>query len=360
MNPSVDLLRSFWSGKRVLITGHSGFKGSWLSYALAQYGAQIFGYGLDAHTSILFPYLSNIYGETNQILDDIINIEHYSQIISSFKPDIVVHLAAFATVLPSYSNPKETWTTNVLGSQCVLELVRCSFPHLPVLVITTDKVYCDHSLSEQASFSESSSLSGFSDPYSASKAACEFLVSSYRYSYPELKLFTARAGNVLGGGDRSPHRLLPDIIRASNNQSVLEIRNPHSTRPWQHILDTVHAYLSFMKSILLTDNTPHTLNFAPPMNTYSPTVLEILEIARHFLPDISFHVSNPSLVKSEFNCLYLDSSLASISGVWPSNIWSPELSVKNTILWEQESARSNPLLATEHNFSNYLEALASF
>ena len=351
---TIDSFRSFWNGKRVLITGHCGFKGAWLSFVLSEYGSKVFGYGIDSGSSILYPYLSHVYCDSNQILDDILNIEQYSKQIVAFNPDIIVHLAAFATVQPSYSHPKSAWSSNVLGSQSLLELIRCNFPHVPLLAITTDKVYCDHSISDPVVFNESAPLSGFSDPYSSSKAACEFLISSYRYSYPHLQLFTARAGNVLGGGDRSPNRLLPDIISASSNKTTLNIRNPDATRPWQHVLDTVHAYISFMNKIIGPHNPPHTLNFAPSSDTYSPSVLEILEIAKRYLPDISFALSQSNEFKAEFNTLRLDSSLAASSGVWSNNLWSPELSVKHTILWEQEAIQTNPLLATKLNHSLYL------
>lgn len=236
-------MREFWQGKKVLITGHTGFKGSWLAFWLKMLGAKVCGYALAPETQ---PNLFNELKLETQIesnIGDIRDAAEFEKVITEFQPEVVFHLAAQSLVRRSYKLPIETYTTNVIGTLNILEAVRKTASVKAVVIVTTDKVY--ENKEWLWAYRENERLGGF-DPYSNSKACAELAVSSYRNSFfadNKCLIATARAGNVIGGGDWSEDRLLPDVFRSLIFGDNLEIRNPGSIRPWQHVLEPCAGYL---------------------------------------------------------------------------------------------------------------------
>lgn len=240
-------LVSFYKGKRVFITGHTGFKGSWLSSILHLAGAEIKGYALEPeYESSLFSLISPL-NIINSVIDDIRDKEKLHQEIISFKPDYIFHLAAQPLVRRSYQIPGETFHVNVIGTANLLESIIKLDHKCNIMIITTDKVY--ENLGNYM-YNEDNRLGGY-DPYSASKACAELVVNSFRssffghanYEFHKKNLVSARAGNVIGGGDWSEDRILPDLIRSLSSGSVINVRNPEAVRPWQHVLEPLSGYL---------------------------------------------------------------------------------------------------------------------
>lgn len=235
-----------WRGKRVFITGHTGFKGSWLSMWLNYLGANVCGYSLSPLTNPSLFELCNIEKDIESIIGDIRDFEKLSKAINDFKPDIVFHLAAQAIVSESYSNPLYTYSTNVIGTVNMLEAVRNSKSIRAVVNVTTDKCY--ENKEWYWGYREIEPLGGY-DPYSNSKACSELVTAAYRSSFfanndrDAAAVATARAGNVIGGGDWAVNRLVPDCIRALLENKEIYIRNPRAVRPWQHVLEPLRGYL---------------------------------------------------------------------------------------------------------------------
>ena len=237
--------RNIYSNKTVFITGHTGFKGSWLTQWLLLLGAKVVGYSINIPTE---PSLYLDLCLSDQIIDlrgDINDSEYLSQLISKYKPDFIFHLAAQSLVQRSYIKPNETFITNTIGTLNLLESIRLFSISCTVAIITSDKCY--DNLENGIPFNENDPLGGH-DPYSASKAAAEIITSSYIKSYfydsnKNIKIFTARAGNVIGGGDWAENRIIPDCIRSLSCNRIIEIRNPEAIRPWQHVLEPLSGYL---------------------------------------------------------------------------------------------------------------------
>ncbi len=236
--------KSFWKNKKVFVTGHTGFKGSWICTWLNFMGSIVRGYSLTPKTS---PNLFTVLNLEDKIESEFADIRDYKALensIISFKPDILVHMAAQPFVRYSYNNPIETYTTNVLGTQNILEVIRKCNSIKSTIIVTTDKCYSNEEL--DIPFKEDDKLGGF-DPYSSSKACCEILTNSYIKSFfnddKNSFIATVRAGNVIGGGDWSEDRLIPDIFRSLDKNLDLKIRNPKAIRPWQHVLEPLSGYL---------------------------------------------------------------------------------------------------------------------
>lgn len=277
----------FWKGKRVLVTGHTGFKGSWLSLWLHQLGANVVGIALSPDTN---PSLFNQIGLGDFIDSKIFDIRQNSLLLSTvhdFKPQVVFHLAAQPLVLRSYREPLETWSVNVMGSLHLLEALKGLVAPCAVVMVTTDKVYENQDW--DYGYRESDRLGG-NDPYSASKSAAELAIASWRHSFcgahpyqtNKLGIATARAGNVIGGGDWADDRIIPDAIRALISNNHIGVRNPNSTRPWQHVLEPLHGYMTLAEKILATDMDDsvsrhfcQSFNFGPTLNS-NQTVSNLL------------------------------------------------------------------------------------
>ncbi|MBH0188904.1 MAG: CDP-glucose 4,6-dehydratase [Nitrospira sp.] len=270
---------SFWQGKRVLLTGHTGFKGSWLSLWLSQLGAQITGVALPPATESNLYQLAHVDKTLDSYYCDIRVEKALVPIVRTVLPDIVFHLAAQPLVRASYRAPIDTLGTNIMGTAHLLEALREIYSVRVIVVVTTDKVY--KTVGASAVYGEHDPLGGH-DPYSASKAACEMVTESYRTSFFESRgvaVATARAGNVLGGGDWSADRLIPDAIRAWRAGLALHVRRPNAVRPWQHVLEPLAGYMSLAEKLWEHPSCAGAYNFGPLAHE-AATVREVVELAR--------------------------------------------------------------------------------
>ena len=270
--------KAFWQGKRVLLTGHTGFKGAWLSLWLEKMGAQVIGISLPPKTH---PNLFTLNGDkgVQSHYCDIRESIAFSSLVHQARPQIVFHLAAQALVRESYLNPLVTWSTNVMGTANLLDALRDQPSVKASVIITTDKVYRNQEWAWP--YREDDQLGGH-DPYSASKAACELLIASYRDAYLATQgvgVASARAGNVIGGGDWSADRLIPDAVRAWQSGNTLAVRFPDSVRPWQHVLEPLAGYLCLAEKLWHSPEVSGAFNFGP--NTHEvATVRTVIELAR--------------------------------------------------------------------------------
>ena len=235
---------SFYKNKKVLITGHTGFKGTWLSKILINAGAIVLGYSLEAPTNPSLFKLSQIKNQMTSVIGDVRDFKHLKGVFDEFQPEIVMHLAAQPIVRDSYKNPLYTYETNVMGTANICECVRLTPSVKSFLNVTTDKVYLNDEIPNHP-FKEDEPLDGY-DPYSNSKSCSELVTHSYKKSFfkdMDVAVSTARAGNVIGGGDFANDRIIPDCIRAVEKGEDIIVRNPYSTRPYQHVLEPLYIYL---------------------------------------------------------------------------------------------------------------------
>ena len=274
---------SFWLNRKVLITGHTGFKGSWLTLALLKSGAIVSGYSLAAEKISLFNQVRNT-SKIDDYLGDVRDKTKLAERIAKFRPSIIFHLAAQPLVLASYKQPYQTFDVNLMGTASLLEAVSNSEFSGTILMVTSDKVYENDDSGHK--FKEDDRLGG-GDPYSASKAASEFIIRSYGETVfaknSKIKLVTARSGNVIGGGDWASNRVIPDIIRSVENRELLQIRSPHSTRPWMHVLDSISGYLKLAAHVSNSAQFGYfgAFNFGPTTGLYSVEKL-IEQLSRYF------------------------------------------------------------------------------
>jgi CDP-glucose 4,6-dehydratase len=321
---------SIYQGKKVLVTGHTGFKGSWLTLWLSELGAEITGISLPPETE---PNHWSLLGlSCNDMRLDIRAIQPLLDAIDASQPEIVFHLAAQPLVRRSYRDPLETWSTNVLGTANILEACRQTPSVRAIVVVTTDKCYENREW--VWGYRETDALGGH-DPYSGSKAAAELVATSYRKSFfnndKGPMLATARAGNVIGGGDWSEDRLIPDFVRAVSSNTSLEIRSPNATRPWQHVLESLSGYLLLGQKLLEQGN-----RFAEPWN-FGPdpegnrTVSEVLDQFRQSWNNAQWHAA-PQNHLHEANLLYLDSTKAQKNLGWHP-VWDFETTLVTTADW---------------------------
>jgi CDP-glucose 4,6-dehydratase len=233
----------FYEGKKVFVTGHTGFKGSWLCRILTLAGAEVTGYSLEPPTNPSLFQIAGIENDITSVIGDVRNLDHMGKVFVAVQPEIVFHLAAQPIVRDSYKNPVFTYETNVMGTVNILECIRLNNCVKSVLNVTTDKVYKNNEW--EWGYRENEPLDGF-DPYSNSKSCSELVTHSYKNSFfndNQVRVSTARAGNVIGGGDFANDRIIPDCIRAAERKEPIIVRNPHSTRPFQHVLEPLYAYL---------------------------------------------------------------------------------------------------------------------
>ncbi len=321
----------FWRGRRVLVTGHSGFKGAWLSFWLTRMGAIVSGTSLQPESNLnLFSLLGLESSVENNWLD-IRDEQSIRGVFERFQPEIVLHLAAQALVRPSYSAPIETFSTNIIGTLNILEAARKTASVRSVVAVTTDKVYQNHE--KGLAFEESDPLGGH-DPYSASKAGAEMVISSYRKSFFQaagIGLASARAGNVIGGGDWSLDRILPDAVRAWSTGQPLVVRNPRATRPWQQVLEPLAGYLRLAEYIFAQPQSAQDFNFGPDPSDVA-TVKEVVTQAQKSFGcgDIEWGSVPDGL--HEAQTLTLDNTKAKrLLGIHP--VWNLETAVARTMDW---------------------------
>ena len=327
---------NFWQGKRVLVTGHNGFKGSWLSLWLLQMGAKVSGISLAPDNQpCLFDQLS-IEDQMDSRILDIREKDKLRCAVKEINPDIVFHLAAQPLVLRSYKDPVETWETNVMGTVFLLEALRSLDKMCSAILITTDKVYRNDEW--LYGYRENDPLGGF-DPYSSSKAASELAIASWRSSFcgnlshqkENLLIASARAGNVIGGGDWSENRIVPDIIRSLQANKQIIIRNPSSTRPWQHVLEPLSGYLLLAKQLTKKGiNYASSFNFGPQLG-YNKTVLELVQESLKFWPG-EYIFQDYSKAPHEAGMLNLSTDKSFHQLKWQPK-WDFSTTISRTINW---------------------------
>jgi len=300
---------AFWNGKRVLLTGHTGFKGSWAAIWLARLGARVTGLALAPDQPESLFDIAGVANLTGSHLVDLRDRAAVAGLVDRQAFDIVLHMAAQPIVRTSIAEPVETFATNVMGTAHLLEALRGQPALRAVLVITSDKVYANAEAGQ--AFAESAPLGG-KDPYSASKAATEIVTSSFARSYFDkagVPVATARGGNVIGGGDVSPDRLVSDIVRAARAGAPVALRHPEATRPWQHVLDCVAGYLIYAEALAQEPDAPRALNFGPKVGGQEITVGELATMAVEALGARPWrHEPDPNSI--EAGALAIDTGLA--------------------------------------------------
>lgn len=331
----MGLFSNVYSGRRVLVTGHTGFKGSWLALWLNQLGAQVSGVALQPDTSPNHWDLLQLDVSGHDC--DIRDSSAVEGILGREQPEIVFHLAAQSLVKRSYRDPLETWSSNVMGTANVLDACRKTSSVRAIVIVTTDKVYENEEW--LWGYRESDRLGGH-DPYSASKAAAELVAASYRDAFfnrdDAALIATARAGNVIGGGDWCEDRLIPDLVRAVSSGASLEIRSPNSTRPWQHVLECLSGYLLLGQQLLQGRRTfCGSWNFGPDQES-NCTVLGVLTKLQNYWPELNWHMSEHSH-PHESKLLYLDSSKARVELGWRPT-WALSESLSATAKWYRSFA----------------------
>ena len=330
---------AFWLGKRVLLTGHTGFKGAWLTLLLHRLGAHVVGISLPPVTQPNLFDLARIADVSNSHLCDIRDAVAIKALISTAQPEIVFHLAAQALVRASYLDPLATFATNVQGTANVLDAVRHLDSPRVVVAITTDKVY--KNLEQHYPYRETDALGGH-DPYSASKAAAEIVIASYKDSYLTVKniaVASARAGNVIGGGDWSEERLIPDAVRAWNANRTLQLRRPQAIRPWQHVLEPLSGYIKLAEQLWQQPTLAGAYNFGPETNE-AATVREVVQLAQSDYGKGQFSWSDGSEGPHEAGWLALEiAKTRTALGVVPR--WSLSEGVRRTMHWYRHTLKKN-------------------
>jgi CDP-glucose 4,6-dehydratase len=316
---------SFWRGKRVLVTGHTGFKGSWAGLWLASLGARVTGLALAPDTSPNLFELADVRAGIESRMVDLREFDAVNQVVRGEEPEIVLHLGAQSLVRRGYASPLETFAVNTLGTTHLLEALRMSATPLAVLIVTTDKVYENDEGGQP--FTETDPLGGH-DPYSASKAAAEIVTRSYALSYfRDTRVATARGGNVIGGGDFSADRLVPDVWRAARANESVTLRYPDATRPWQHVLDCLNGYLVYLEDLAQGKPAPHTLNFAPD-NADTLSVRTMVERLQRGLDVADGWTQEAGDFPKEMRLLRLSAAQASAALGWCNR-----LDADRTIAW---------------------------
>lgn len=338
----MNSLLSFFKNKKILITGHTGFKGSWLANLLLDAGADVYGYALPPSTTPNLFSLLNLTERCHNTFSDINDLKSVSDFFTTVCPEIVFHLAAQPLVHLSYLEPIQTISTNVIGTANILHAIKESNSVRSAVIITSDKCYQNNGW--PWGYREIDQLGG-DDPYSASKAAAEIIFSSFYQSYfrnnPQLGIATARAGNVIGGGDWSSNRIIPDCIRSFVLDQPVLIRSPHSTRPWQHVLDPLSGYLTLAHRLYIE---PHfnegSWNFGPASSTHL-TVLTVAQTILDHFGQGSIEISDSSEF-SEAALLGLNCDKASFYLQWTPT-WDPIKSIQQTALWYKEYYRGSSM-----------------
>jgi CDP-glucose 4,6-dehydratase len=342
--------RNLWSGRRVFITGHTGFKGSWLSLWLQKLGADVRGYALAPSTT---PSMFDIAGVTRgmrSVIGDVRDLGRLTKEIAEFKPEVVFHLAAQSLVRPSYEDPVGTYATNVMGTVHVLEAIRSTPGVRAAVVVTSDKCYENNEWAW--GYRESDPMGGF-DPYSNSKGCAELVTSAYRRSFftstshsqgvPAVA--SGRAGNVIGGGDWAHDRLVPDFIRAMSGSEAICLRNPGAQRPWQHVLEPLSGYLLLAERLMSENGQTYGSgwNFGPRDDDAIPVASLVEKLAKLWGDGATYTIDkNPQPHEATF--LKLDCSRARASLGWQPRL-SVDLALAWTVEWHKAHLQGKDMLA---------------
>ncbi len=355
------LFGGIYNGKTVLVTGHTGFKGSWLAFWLTQMGAKVIGYALEAPTQP--NHLSLLDFDMVSIIGDIRDQEKLDAVFKTYEPEIVFHLAAQPLVRLSYEEPVETFDTNVMGTLKVFEACRKTSSVKAVVNITSDKAYENQEWIW--GYRENDPMGGY-DPYSASKGCAELVANSYRNSYFNIAqykqkhnvlLASCRAGNVIGGGDWAEDRLMTDIMLAVSRGEKVQIRNPYATRPWQHVLEPLSGYLAVGQKLLEEKKEfAEAWNFGPE-NEGSITVQKVVESVKKYWDDIDYTIEKSEKNLHEANLLKLDCSKANILLEWQS-VWNSDTTFEKTVKWYKSFYGDGQILTLE-NLHSYIADASS-
>lgn len=353
-----SLFAGSFAGRRVLVTGHTGFKGSWLALWLTSLGAEVGGLALDpedsdSHWSVLGLELAT------DARIDLRDAQAVKRVLDQFRPEVVFHLAAQALVRPSYRDPEGTFAVNVGGLVNLLEAIRACDSVKVVINATTDKVY--QPPCPRGGHVESDPLGGH-DPYSSSKACAELVSDSYRRSFfriagtgggggTSVRLATARAGNVIGGGDQAEGRLVPDLVRAAASGKPLRIRNPGATRPWQHVLEPLSGYLRLAQCLLQEDDFDTSWNFGPASDATLSVAALVERMSRYWPSLMVERDSDPQPHEAEH--LSLDCSKAASALGW-TPVWDAEQTIERTLYWYLSPAKDRRTRSLD-DLSAYVE-----
>ena len=349
----------FWEGKKVFITGHTGFKGAWLSLWIASMGAKVTGYSLAPNTT---PSSFNVLGiaslMANSHIADIRDLAALKKAVSEARPDVLIHMAAQPLVRQSYANPVETYATNIMGTVNILESTREIDTIRATVVVTTDKCYQNKEWIW--GYREDENMGGH-DPYSSSKGCAELITSAYRQSYfsspnANNKIASARAGNVIGGGDWSDDRLIPDAIKAFEINLPLKIRNPLATRPWQHVLEPLSGYLVLAQALYERGSSfASAWNFGP-RDEDNHTVQDVIDLLISKWGDSAMWVKEESAQPHEAHLLKLDCSKAHSQLSWMPK-WGLEKAIQKTVEWERaHQAKKSMREITLAQINDYMTA----
>ena len=351
---------SYWRGRRVLLTGHTGFKGSWLAFWLIQLGAEVTGVALAPETDPnLFTQLG-LQDRLDHRHGDICDSAGLAELVSAVRPEVVFHLAAQPLVRRSYQEPAATWRTNVMGTIYLLEALRRLDETCTAVLVTTDKVYRNNEW--VYGYRENDPLGGH-DPYSSSKAAAEIAISSWRSSFygamphqtPFLRLATARAGNVIGGGDWAPDRIIPDAMRALSRGQDIGVRNSLATRPWQHVLEPLSGYLCLAESLSASIERACAYNFGPHLEANRSVGALVQEILMHW-PG-SWKDYTDANAPHEATLLNLLTDRAHHDLGWSSR-WNFATTVERTVKWYHRVLREeySPYECCQSDLATYISS----
>lgn len=343
--------KDFWQGRRVFITGHTGFKGSWLALWLDELGAKVTGYALPPSSTPNLFHEARIETTLCSVIGDIRDAEHLAAEIFKARPQTIFHLAAQPLVGEGYRDPVSTYSTNVMGTINLLEAVR----HCPdvesLVIVTTDKCYENRETLHD--YCESDPLGG-RDPYSSSKACAEIIAAAYRQSFfigsEQTRLATVRAGNVIGGGDWAENRLMPDLLRALTNNTIAKLRNPNAIRPWQHVLEPLKGYLLVAEKLAKSPLMARAWNFGPELEdcVSSATVAELT--CSYWSPHAHWE-SEAANFPHEATLLRLNSNAAKQNLKWRP-AWPLNDAIKNTVSWHRAWLSGDDMQAFSRNQIN--------
>jgi CDP-glucose 4,6-dehydratase len=339
----LEINKNFWKDKRILVTGHTGFKGSWLTLWLKKLGSDITGFSKDTPTNPSLFELSEIKNDIDSISGDLRNFNDIKKVIHDKKPEIIIHMAAQSLVPISYENPRETYETNVMGTVNLLESIRNEKNTCIILNVTSDKCYENRELSR--GYVEGDKIGGH-DPYSSSKGCSELITSAYRKSFFNssnnqniVSLASARAGNVIGGGDWAKERLIPDLIKSIMNNEPVKIRNPNGIRPWQHVLEPLSGYLKLIEKIEFNkDKFSESWNFGPNEEN-KPVSWIIDKISKLYGVKCNTYVDNKKIIH-ETQSLKLDCTKAKQQLGWEPKT-NLEKGLELTVEWYKQYENNN-------------------
>ena len=354
----------FWSHKRVLLTGHTGFKGSWLALWLQNLGADVIGFALAPPTQPNLFELTRVSEHMQSVVGDVREFAHLERVIRTQRPSIVIHLAAQALVRQSYDDPLGTYTTNILGTAHLLEAIRRTDEVRAVVVVTSDKCYENREVLRP--YRESDHMGGF-DPYSSSKGCAELVTAAYRNSFfsktserTGVAVATARSGNVIGGGDWAGDRLIPDLMRAALGHREATIRNPEAIRPWQHVLEPLGGYLLLAQKLYEHGaRYAQSWNFGPNEEETKPVSWVVERLAQLWGADVRWNLDRGEH-PHEARYLRLDSAKAREQLGWQPR-WNLDRALEATVKWYKtyQSGQETRLLILEqiHSYQKMLELL---